>query len=256
MTDDEALVSWLLCTNKAGPLLFRAIDSCLNQSIMNFTLLIVVNGSDQLSVMRTIESEYSDPRIQLVSTSINFLNFSLNLGLHHCNTEFVARMDADDVAGYYRLEKQVQFLNENPRVSVVGSNYYIIDAEGSVLDLVELPTSNSKIKSSLYYSNPICHPSIMFRRDVFLKNGGYLGGLHSEDYEMWVRLSLDPSIVFANLEEPLTSYSVVGGEARGARMAYINMAATQFKSFLIGWDIRWIFGIFSSVFKLIIKKIK
>lgn len=253
MINDKKLVTWLLCTNKVNSLLFRAIDSCLNQSIDNFEVLIVVNGCDCVSVKSSIQKKYNDPRIKLITTSIKFLNFSLNLGLHHCNTEFVARMDADDVAGYDRLERQVQYLIENPNVSLVGSSYFLIDSECNVLDLVELPASNSEIKSALYYANPICHPSIMFRRDIILQNGGYLGGMHSEDYELWVRLSLDPNFIFANLKEPLTSYSVVGGEARGSRMAYINTAAVQFKSFLITWNIKWVFGMTLSVFKRIIR---
>lgn len=251
MTSVKPIVTWLLCTNKCDALLFRAIDSCFSQSIDHFNLLIVVNGVDHVVVSASILARYSDPRLKVVTTSITFLNFSLNLGIHYIDTEFVARMDADDVADFYRLEKQVSYLRKNHLVSLVGSYYYTINDRGEVVALKELPCSDLEIRAALHYGNPICHPSIMFRRELVAKNGGYLGGLHSEDYDLWVRLSHDKKILFANIPEPLTSYCVTGGDARGSRKAYISNAATQFHAFLATGRIKWLLASWISIGKLI-----
>lgn len=251
MTTAKPIVTWLLCTNKSDALLFRAIDSCFSQSIANFNFLIVVNGADHAAISANILARYSDPRLKVITTSIKFLNFSLNLGIHYINTEFIARMDADDVADFYRLEKQVSYLRKNHLVSLVGSYYHTINDRGEVVALKELPCSDHEIRSALYFGNPICHPSIMFRRELVAKNGGYLGGLHSEDYDLWVRLSRDKEFIFANIPEPLTSYCVTGGDARGSPKAYISNAASQFHAFLSTGRIKWLLASWVSIGKLI-----
>ena len=244
-------VSWLLCTHQDKELLERAIFSCLSQTTKDFELIIIVNGENTKTLANSIRMRHGeDPRVQIVETPIHLLNFSLNLGLHLARAPYVARMDADDVSHPDRLTRQLDFMERHPSVAVLGSAYELIDESGNVHGTVFPPTSNEYIRRSLHYRNPICHPSVMLRKQAILQAGGYLGGQNAEDYDLWLRIALDPTWQFANMPDVLLSYnSALGGAARRSRRAYANAAAAQLRNFLISHDLRWFVGSVFSVAK-------
>lgn len=234
-------VSWLLCTHILNHQLHTALKSCLNQTFSDFELLVVANGSAAENIARAVrEWAGDDPRVRVFTTEVRHLIFSLSLGLHHARAPLVARMDADDLSTSDRLERQVAFMNEHPACVALGSAYEVIDDEGRRQKTVHLPTSDDQIRRALLWGNPLCHPSVMFRRKAVLDVGGYLGGLHAEDYDLWVRLSMAPENQFANLDEVCLGYRCVGvGVARRSRFAYASMAASQFRSFINGQGLAW-----------------
>ena len=244
-------VSWLLCTNRDDVLLHRSICSCLAQTLTDFELLLVVNGPHSSEILQSLQLEYAnDARVQVVATPIYLLNFSLSLGLHLARAQYVARMDADDVAAPDRLERQWAYMESHPEVVVLGTSYHLIDSADRVHGNVAGPTSNDEIRRSLFYRNPICHPSVMLRREVILAQGGYLGGQNAEDYDLWLRICLDKDLHLANLPEYLLSYNMEpGGAARRSRRAYANVAAAQFRNLLITRDVRWLLGALFTVVK-------
>lgn len=208
----------------------------------DFELLLIVNGPDVDRLVPLLAQAYEcDRRVRVVGTSIHLLNFSLSLGLHLARSPFVARMDADDVSHPERLAMQLAFMQAHKDVAVLGSAYFLIDPQGEVITNVEVPETDSEIRKSLRFSNPICHPSVMVRRDIVLKAGAYLGGRNAEDYDLWVRLAMDRRWRFANLPEPLLSYNVSpDGAARRSRQAYANVAGAQLRQFLVTRDILWL----------------
>jgi hypothetical protein len=105
-------------------------------------------------------------------------------------------MDCDDESLPERLERQVSFLDSHPEVGVLGTSGDLIDGDGRFLAGFRYPLHHEVICFSLHFFNPLAHPSVMIRREVLLKAGGYLprgasssGGLIPEDYELWCRLS-------------------------------------------------------------------
>ncbi len=254
-SENAPSVSWLLCTHVANEQLQHAIKSCLSQSFSDFELVIVVNGATFEKVAAEVSAwAGQDSRVRIFTTPIRHLVFSLSLGMHYARAELVARMDADDISKDFRLERQVRFMNEHPHTVVLGSAYEIIDANGVKLKEVHPPTNNFDIRRALFSGNPLCHPSVIFRRKVVLDAGGYFGGLEAEDYDLWVRLSNDPINQFANLSEVCLSYRSAGvSSARRSRSAYASMAATQFRNFLNGQGLSWIFSVFLTIFKLLIR---
>lgn len=238
------LATWLLCTNREDRLLHRAIRSCLQQSIENHELLIVANGCEAGKLEHTIARMYSDDsRVRVVSTNVRYLNFSLSLGLHLARSQLIARMDADDVSHPERLDKQIRFMESNQGVVVLGSAYNLIDENENIHGVVDVPMYNEDIRKALRFRNPICHPSVMLRRDAVLRVGGYLGGINSEDYDLWIRLAENNSNHFFNLAEPLLSYNVsTDGAARRSRGAYASSASAQLRQFLVARDPRWFIG--------------
>lgn len=251
LVSNQPEVSWLLCTHVADDQLRQALQSCLDQTYSNFELVVVVNGPSADAVANTVRAWHgNDTRVRIFATQVRDLCFSLSLGLHHARGVLVARMDSDDVSRSDRLERQVAFLREHPEVMVVGSAYEIIDAKGVVQRMVSLPTGDAAIRRAMLWTNPICHPSVMFRRDVVLAAGGYLGGGHAEDYDLWLRLSVNPLCLFANLEDVELGYRQVGvGPARRSRSAYASVVAFQFRHFMNGHGVRWAFAAIFSMAK-------
>lgn len=248
-------VSWLLCTHVANEQLRLAVQSCLQQSFTDLELLLVVNGPSAEQVTQVCSDWFAaDSRVRIFTTGIRHLAFSLSLGLHHARGELVARMDSDDVSASHRLAHQVAFMRDHPEIAVLGSAYDIIDAGGSVLKTIQLPRSDAAIRRALLWGNPLCHPSVMMRRQVALDAGGYLGGLHAEDYDLWLRLAANPSIQFANLEVVCLGYRSAGvGVARRARSGYASMASAQFRHFVNGFGLRWLLAAMFSTLKAYVR---
>lgn len=251
-------VSWLLCTHRDDDLLYRAIQSCLTQTLTDFELLIVVNGTDAANIASALRLCYADDaRVRVEETPVHMLNFSLSFGLHMARAPLVARMDADDVAPPERLERQVAYMERDPSLVVLGSSYQLIDATGKLHGRVDLPEQDAEIRRKLPFCNPICHPSVMLRRDAVLSVGAYLGGQNAEDYDLWLRLALNPDWRFANMPDLLLCYNVEpSGTARASRKAYANVAAAQLRNFLVTGSLRWLAGAFLTCAKTILRATK
>jgi glycosyltransferase involved in cell wall biosynthesis len=237
----QPTVSWLVCADVASDGLRRAIDSCLDQTFTDFEVVVVVNGPHCTEVDATVQGWYrANSCIRIISTAIRHLTFSLNLGVHSARADLIARLDSDDAAYPERLAKQVAFMQSHPRTAVLGSAYDLIDGSGKVVRRVKMPVSNTAIRRALVRGYALCHPSVMFRRQVVVDAGGYFGGVHGQDYELWSRLALNPSIEFENLSEALIGYSVSPtGTARRARSAYATVAAAQWRNFAVGAGMIW-----------------
>ena len=234
-------ITWLLCTNVVNNNLKISIESCLSQTFKNFEILVIANGLNAENIASTIRSWYGDnSKIRIFSTPILYLNFSLSLGAHLACGRFIARMDADDVAYPDRLQKQFNFLMKHPDISILGTAYHLIDQNGAVQSTITPPQKNEDIKSALIFRNPICHPSVMIKKSILLDSGGYLGGLYAEDYDLWVRLSLDSDIHFENLQEICIGYRIFGAEARGSIASYRSVSSTQWMAFISTGNIKWL----------------
>jgi len=245
-------VTWLLCAHAVNSELQPAINSCLQQVYTDFELLVVANGPKCLSIKTFLTSTFdSDKRLRIITTPIADLRFSLSLGIHYSRASLIARMDSDDISLPDRLLRQTDFLNRNPHISIVGSFYEFIDAYGTPGKTIHLPLSNADIRNTLFYKNPLCHPSVMFRKSIVIEYGGYNGGIFSEDYDLWCRLSMNESVIFANIPYVCLQYRVNGvSPARHSLLAYSSMASTQLAAFLSTLDLRWLLGYLLSLSKL------
>ncbi|MDD2806215.1 MAG: glycosyltransferase [Elusimicrobiales bacterium] len=212
----------LMCAHNSEAHISEAIESVLNQTYKDFEFIVVENGG---STDRTWEiiAGYRDSRIKAFRTAISLLSYNLNFGMTQTGASLVARMDSDDVSAPTRLERQLQHFIEYPDTAVLGTAVECFGNGGTRRVTTPLLT-NSEIRGSLPFRNPFSHPSVMFRRDIVLHHRGYEYGRYSQDYDLWIRLSRDPSVRFANLKEPLLQYRLHPGQARGSREAYVTMA--------------------------------
>lgn len=248
------LISILICVNRIDDFFMRSIDSINKQTFQNFEIVLVGNTLSAQDKKIVDDIVFSNPKIRAFFTDIKFLTFSLNLGLHHCNGSLVARMDADDIAYPERLEKQAAFMEENPDVDICGAMYNLIDNNDQIIEVCTVPLSNESIKHAMYWKNPFCHPTVMFRTNVVKSLGGYMGGLHAEDYDLWCRMMLNSSVKFANLPEKLLGYRAAPkGQARRSKLAYAGMSATQWRCFVLTGDPRWLISASISGVKRLIR---
>jgi glycosyltransferase involved in cell wall biosynthesis len=163
----------------------QAVESILNQSYVDFELLIIDDASKDQTV--SIIKMYDDSRIQLIEKPLNtgYTN-SLNYGLTIARGEYIARMDGDDISLPERFAKQVAFLDANPEVVLCGTSYKILGNDKHI----SIPENHEEIKLYLLKGNCIAHPTVMLRKKVLDEFSMVYDTTKepSEDYDLWVRL--------------------------------------------------------------------
>ena len=182
----------------------KAVASILAQTFEDFEFLIVDDGSTDAS--RAILQEYAarDRRIKLTSRPNTGYLVALNEMLRRARGEYIARMDADDVALPERFERQIQYLDDHPECVLLGSRVIIIDPDGDPLREMGDALTHEEIDNALMNAmgQLVYHPSVMFRRQVVLDLGGYRPEYYlTEDLDLFLRLAEVGRV--ANLAEPL-----------------------------------------------------
>jgi glycosyltransferase involved in cell wall biosynthesis len=209
MTDDAHYcpsISVCMPVYNAERYLAEAVESILGQTFGDFEFLIIDDGSTDGShdILRRYAA--SDPRLRVVSRPNTGYLIALNEMLASARGEFVARMDADDVALPERFERQAAYLRSHPEVLAVGTRILLIDPEGAPLtEMCTLQTHDDIDRSHLEARMGICHPSVMARAEVLRKVGGYRPEYYTaEDMDLWLRLAEIGRL--ANLPEVLLKY--------------------------------------------------
>lgn len=182
----------------------EAIDSILNQTFTDFEFLIVDDGSTDNSV--EIINSYQDSRINLVKNDKNEgLVYSLNRGLSLAKGEYIARMDCDDISLPERLKKQIDFLDSNSEIAVVGTWVKVINEKEETQTIWHYPLKPLEIEWSLYFYCPLAHPSAIFRKNIILAYDGYSQEIaDAEDYDLWLRLAKEN--LLSNINDILLLY--------------------------------------------------
>lgn len=194
-----------------------AVESILSQTFADLELLVVETPANQSAA--AILSQFEDDRIRhVVLENPTSLVDQLNHGLSIARGEFVARMDADDVARLDRLERQAQCLEEHSEIDVVGSQLEVIDESGRTVRGRSYPLDHDSIVEAMRRLNPMAHPAVMFRTETVVQAGGYrYPERAAQDYELWSRLAKEGKR-FANLAEPLLQYRVHRGAIKVQRV--------------------------------------
>lgn len=202
------VVTVLMAAHNAERFIARSIESVLAQTFQDFELLVVDDGSTDGT--RAVVQAFGDPRVRLLTSPRNLgLPGALNLGLGNARGRFVARQDHDDLSHPRRLEMQVQRLQTETDVALVGTRAWLVDEHERRIGAVDRCLENGSIRWYALLDNPFIHSSVLFRRDiVWTELGGYDASLRSsEDYELWSRV-LEKHRA-CNLPDRLLSYRLV-----------------------------------------------
>ena len=181
-------LSVLLAVHDGEAWLADAIQSILSQTYRDFEFILI----DDASTDRTSEiiRQHHEDRIVWATISRGGLTKALNYGLRLARGRYVARMDADDVALPERFAKQIDFLERNPDVGVVGTAYDVLTSSGErKKPRVPIYCNDADIRRVLPKFNPLFHGSVILRRDLIEKVGGYDEKFPlAQDYDLWFRL--------------------------------------------------------------------
>ncbi|MEY0935244.1 glycosyltransferase [Providencia rettgeri] len=206
--NENELVSIILPVYNAERFLYEAIDSIVNQTHKNLQIIIINDGSSDKSL--DIINSFIDGRITVINRDNKGLIYSLNEGLNIANGNYIARMDADDIARFDRIEKQLCFLKKNKNVAIVGSYANLIDEDGNNIGLKKKPSSDTIIKAVCFFGSPFIHPSVMFNKNLIKEELYYSNNfVHAEDYELWARLIANKELSFFNIKDTLLKYRIV-----------------------------------------------
>lgn len=183
----------------------RAILSILTQTYKNLELVIINDNPDSFDNEKVVLS-FTDSRIIYIKNERNLgITKSLNKGLERAHGDYICRMDADDFSYEYRIEKQVEYI-ENMHYDFIGSNInYVLNEK--VIDRTKYPLTSEHINKALAYKNCMTHPTWMFRREVYLKLGFYRDYKACEDYDYLIR-AVSVGFKLGNYPEILLNYTL------------------------------------------------
>ncbi len=216
MDKREPLVSIVMPIYNSETYLDEAILSIIHQTYQNWELLVSNEfGSNEEG--KRIINRYAaiDSRIRLIQNSERLgIAESLNEGLRQAKGEYIARMDGDDISLPKRIEKQVEFMEDNDDILLCGVQ---VEVFGSEKWDWKLETDPAQIRTDGLFYSPCVHPTILFRRDVIDKHNIFYNKEYkaSEDYDFFIRVLEFGQI--ANLKEILFKYRLYSTNA-----TYIN----------------------------------
>lgn len=185
-------VSVLMATfNPKEKYFVQSIQSILSQTLSDFELVLIDDGSIVDIQELLNKNQLNDPRIKLYKLSNNGgLPKALNFGLSICTGEFIARMDDDDISDERRLEIQYEYLVANPEYVGCWTFFDCIDENDSYLKHKNIAiNSNLILKRLMIKGNFLCHPTLFVKRSVINDVGGYDENLRfAQDNDLYIRI--------------------------------------------------------------------
>lgn len=195
----------------------EAVDSILNQTVKPDEIVLVIDGPIPKALEDAVSLYKNTSILKIVRLEENQGHgVARRTSLEHCTNELVALMDADDISVPQRFEKQLDVLNNNSEVSVVGGNITeFVDTPDNIVGARCVPVNDTKIKEYLKKRCPMNQVTVMFRKKDVERVGGYIDWYCEEDYYLWLRMYL-AGMRFANVPEILVNVRV-GKEMYGRR---------------------------------------
>jgi glycosyltransferase involved in cell wall biosynthesis len=211
----------------------QAIESILPQLGNNAEFLIIDDCSTDSSptILRCFADK--NPHIRIIQNSENRgVGYCAWLGVCEARGTYIVRIDSDDICFPDRIKKQIDFLEKNPEIDVLGAAAIEIDDQGNRGRLRQMPLNHNDIAKTMW-ACPIIQPAVAFRRERILLAGNYSPKLRRRiDYELWFRC-LKAGLRFANLPEPLVYYRFTPSSHRKQTLR------RAFEQAQIGWNGCW-----------------
>lgn len=201
MAIKNPLVSVYITNYNYGKYIRQSIESLLAQTLQDFELFIIDDGSTDES--RKVIEEYAEyPNISIIYQRNKGLNITNNIALRVSRGKYIMRLDADDYLTEDALETMAGVLEENDELGLVFPDYYLVDAYGHAIG--EVRRFNFKNEVSLL-DQPAHGACTMIRREFLNHVGGYDESYSCQDgYELWIKFISHFKVL--NINKPLFSY--------------------------------------------------
>lgn len=198
-----ARISVIMGIYNCASTLVEALDSLYAQTYQDFKIILCEDGSSDNTYEVAQQYAAQHDNIVLLRNEKNMgLNYTLNHCLEYADTEYVARMDGDDISLPTRFEKEINFLDAHPEYSHVSCPMIHFDENGDfkVGQAIAEPP-----KENFIHGNTFCHAPVLMRRNAYSAVGGYTVSkylLRLEDQHLWLKL-YQKGYKGYNLQEPL-----------------------------------------------------
>ena len=207
---DQKLISVIMSVYNGEKYLVQAIDSILNQTYQNFEFIIIEDCSTDNSLDILEEYAKKDSRIKIIKKEKNigikgFIK-NLNLGMSLAKGKYIARMDADDISLPERFQKQVDFLENNPEITLVGAQLNLINEQNKITGEAIAALQHRDIVKRITSQIQLFHPVIMFRKDQNIQYREKF--IYCEDYDLYLNL-ITQGKKLANMNEKLLHYRIL-----------------------------------------------
>ncbi|OGK62716.1 hypothetical protein A2334_00705 [Candidatus Roizmanbacteria bacterium RIFOXYB2_FULL_38_10] len=200
--EDKPLVSVIIPVFNGSPFLEETITSVFNSTYKNIEVLLIDDGSTDKSkeLCHRLEKRYKKVRFYSFPKNKG-LGRVLNFALRQAHGELICRINQDDRMLRYRIQTQVDFMDKNPEIVAVGSSIKLFENNGKK-QIVHFLQRDQEIKKMWHIVSPFADPSVMYRKSVARKVGGYKQEFWpGDDTHLWVRMGTRGKL--ANIDKPL-----------------------------------------------------
>ena len=244
MNKNIPLISVVMSIYNGEKYIRKSINSIINQTLSDFEILIVNDGSTDKTLSLLKEYKKIDQRIKIINQQTNLgLTKSLNNAINLAKGKYIARHDVDEFSRKERFEKLMKLFSDK-KVVVVGSNCVNVYPNGTKTFWGFF--SENSIKRTIKYKTPFPHGSAIFIRNIFEKVGCYNTRYETcQDFDLWIKFSKFGKLV---MSKEMLIYRYVGNES----ISQTRKLRQSYDSFLIRWNhnkgIRKIFTIIYSIY--------
>ena len=227
--------------HNASATLDAAVSSITEQTFRDFELLLIDNASTDESTAIAQHWCERDPRIRLINEPTVGIAHALNTGLAHAGAPFIARMDADDIAHPERLAQQVAYMNAHPEIGVLGTRTRFETTVEKSRGMASFVNWQNAILSpqehyvKRFVDAPLAHPTVIFRKELVDRFGGYSTDPLPEDHELWLRW-MHHGVRFAKLPEELLTWC---DHSQRLSRTHANYSVGAFFSTKAKWLAQW-----------------
>lgn len=202
----EDRLSWLI----------EAVDSVLQQDYDDFLFVIHQDGpvpEEVSQYLERLETQHENVK-RLVSAENGGLGKALNTIIDWAacvNPKYIIRMDSDDICLPGRFYKQIEFLEQNPDIDVLGTSLTEVNEIGQQVGRRYMPEHHNLLMKVLARRCPLNHPTVVIRYESLLKYGSYdPSHTNTQDYYLWIKM-VSQGAKLSNLREPLLKFRRVDG---------------------------------------------
>jgi glycosyltransferase involved in cell wall biosynthesis len=182
-------VTWLLPVKNGMPFLTQTLQSIAAQTYEDWEVLAWDNGSND-GTLEELQGWIPKLLPGKVVWDVPLPLWQSRQSLvEQAGSELLANIDADDLNHPERLERQVEYMGQNPDVAAASCHYNRVAEDGSFLRTEMVPLAFDEIIDRLLRPSPLCNSSAIMRRSMVLSAGGYQARQVAEDYDLWLRLA-------------------------------------------------------------------
>jgi glycosyltransferase involved in cell wall biosynthesis len=230
------IVTILIPIHGISPFLTETLQSIKKVTYEYLDILLILDRPGINAREIVLEFCHEVENARFLESTVPGISAALNFGIQNSYGEFIARIDADDRIMPSRITAQVNEFKNNQELVLVGTQMRMVDTKGEHIRFTSYPTRNRQIKALLRVRNCIGHPTVMYKRDLVQKIGGYRSEFNgAEDLDLWLRLERHGQFKTINL--PLIEYRL--SDFQESIKLKANPGALEEKVILNNWEMQY-----------------